>query len=223
MAVTLILGGAVGAMAFGAVMVFVSRRSDLVACRSGCFLACMCATCCSTAVAGAGGDARHAFPRRVPRRAPPRPWPHRAAIAIAAGGLGRRGAECARLRAGARRLARALGERVSLQLLRERRTSWPLVISVMALTYPLFTLDLLEGPGLDPAGFLAYVVAPGVILTRRAIRAFDAEARRALDQAKFATDVFDSVPVALSMRDTQGRYVFVNRTWEKYYGNQRDG
>ena len=31
MAVTLILAGAVGAMAFGAVMVFVSRRSDLVA------------------------------------------------------------------------------------------------------------------------------------------------------------------------------------------------
>src|SRR6185436_567748 len=108
------------------------------------------------------------------------------------------------------------------QLVRERRNSWPTVIAVMALVYPLFTLDLFEGPGLAPAGFLAYVVAPGVILTRRAIRAFDAEARRALDQAKFATDVFDSVPVALSMRDMQGRYVFVNRTWEKYYGTTRD-
>src|SRR5258706_406797 len=108
MGVTLVLAGAVGAMAFGAVMVFVSRRTDLVALFLGCFLACIA----------------------------------------------------------------------------------------------------------------AHLLAGGA--TRRAIRAFDAEQRRALDQAKFATDVFDSVPVALSMRDMQGRYVFVNRTWEKYYSNPRD-
>src|SRR6185503_1303896 len=38
MAVTQILGGAVGAMAFGAVMVFVSRRTDVVSLWLGCFL-----------------------------------------------------------------------------------------------------------------------------------------------------------------------------------------
>ena len=39
MGITLILGGAVGAMAFGAVMVFVSRRQDTVSLSLGCFLA----------------------------------------------------------------------------------------------------------------------------------------------------------------------------------------
>ncbi len=66
------------------------------------------------------------------------------------------------------------------------------------------------------------MIAPAVVLTRRAIRAFESEARRSLDQAKFSSDVFDSVPVALSMRDTQGKYVFVNRTWETYYGHKRE-
>jgi PAS domain-containing protein len=34
-------------------------------------------------------------------------------------------------------------------------------------------------------------------------------------------DLFDSLPIALSMRDPQARYVFANRTWEKYYGLDR--
>jgi PAS domain S-box-containing protein len=96
------------------------------------------------------------------------------------------------------------------------------VIAAMAFTYPLVTLQLVALEGLELAGFIAYVLAPGVILTRRAIRAFDAEARRSLDQAKFTTDVLDSVPVALSMRDLKGRYQFVNRTWEGYYGHPRE-
>jgi PAS domain S-box-containing protein len=41
------------------------------------------------------------------------------------------------------------------------------------------------------------------------------------DRVKFINDLFDSLPIALSMRDTQGRYVFANRTWEKYYGLDR--
>lgn len=40
-------------------------------------------------------------------------------------------------------------------------------------------------------------------------------------QAKFTNDVFDSLPLALSMRDGDGKYLFVNRTWEKYFDAAR--
>jgi PAS domain S-box-containing protein len=42
------------------------------------------------------------------------------------------------------------------------------------------------------------------------------------DRMKFINDLVDSMPLALSMRDLQGRYVFANRTWERYYGLRRD-
>jgi PAS domain S-box-containing protein len=42
------------------------------------------------------------------------------------------------------------------------------------------------------------------------------------DRVKFIRDMFDSVPIALALRDASGRYLFVNRTWERYVGAQRD-
>jgi PAS domain S-box-containing protein len=42
------------------------------------------------------------------------------------------------------------------------------------------------------------------------------------DRVKFIRDMFDSVPIALALRDASGRYLFVNRTWERYVGTQRD-
>ena len=41
------------------------------------------------------------------------------------------------------------------------------------------------------------------------------------DQDKFSADVFDALPIGLAMRDLEGRYVFVNRTWEEYTGSRR--
>ncbi|HKU46759.1 MAG TPA: PAS domain S-box protein [Burkholderiales bacterium] len=41
------------------------------------------------------------------------------------------------------------------------------------------------------------------------------------DQAKFTDDLIDSLPVALAMRDHEGRYLFVNHTWEKLFGDVR--
>ena len=223
MGVTLVLAGAVGAMAFGAVMVFVSRRADLVALFLGCFLACIAANLLlDGAAAGFAGMLALPFLGGFFAELRPGRWPRRAALAVAAAGA------VAALAGGlvvAQALAlgvAACGVWVSVHLVRARRTSWPAVIAALGLTYPVLTLGLFDLEGIEAAGFIAYVIAPAVVLTRRAIRAFDAEARRALDQAKFATDVFDSVPVALSMRDMQGRYVFVNRTWEKYYGHPRD-
>ena len=223
MGLTLILGGAVSAMAFGAVMVFVSRRADHVSLWLGGFLACVAVEILVGGAAGrAVGILGVAFLAPFLWQLHPWPWSRRAALVAAlcgavAAALGALG--FAQILAG---LMTVWALAISAQLVRERRNWWPVVIWVMVLVYPLLTLDLFEGPGLAPAGFLGYVVAPGVILTRRAIRAFDADARRALDQAKFATDVFDSVPVALSMRDPEGRYVFVNRTWERYYNYPRE-
>ncbi|HEY3077546.1 MAG TPA: PAS domain S-box protein, partial [Burkholderiales bacterium] len=66
---------------------------------------------------------------------------------------------------------------------------------------------------------------------RRALRALSGEASPAIDdrerqalrsQVKFTSDLFESVPVALSLRDREGRYLFVNRTWERYFGSKRE-
>jgi PAS domain S-box-containing protein len=48
-------------------------------------------------------------------------------------------------------------------------------------------------------------------------------AREAALHRKFTLteDIFDAVPVALAVRDVEGRYLFVNRTWEKYFGTRR--
>src|SRR5262245_20444032 len=191
MGLTLILGGAVSAMAFGAVMVFVSRRSDHVSLWLGGFLACAAVEILvGGAVGRALGILAVAFLAAFLWQVHPWPWSRRAALVTALCGavaapLGAVG--FAQLLAGFMALWALV---ISAQLVRERRNWWPVLIWVMALVYPLLTLDLFEGPGIAPAGFLGYVVAPGVILTRRAIRAFDAEARARLDQAKFATDVF---------------------------------
>ncbi|HZQ71362.1 MAG TPA: PAS domain-containing protein, partial [Burkholderiales bacterium] len=42
------------------------------------------------------------------------------------------------------------------------------------------------------------------------------------NQVKFIQDLFDSVPVSLAMRDAEGRFLYVNRTWETYLGQGRD-
>ncbi len=42
------------------------------------------------------------------------------------------------------------------------------------------------------------------------------------NRAKFINDLFDSVPLGLALRDAQGRYLVVNRTWERYLGLSRD-
>jgi PAS domain S-box-containing protein len=38
------------------------------------------------------------------------------------------------------------------------------------------------------------------------------------NQVKFTKDFFDSVPLALAMRNAEGKYLLVNRTWKEYFG-----
>jgi PAS domain S-box-containing protein len=42
------------------------------------------------------------------------------------------------------------------------------------------------------------------------------------NRVKFINDLFDSIPLALALRDGDGRYLVVNRTWERYIGLSRD-
>lgn len=41
------------------------------------------------------------------------------------------------------------------------------------------------------------------------------------NRVKFINDLFDSIPLALALRDGEGRYMLVNRTWEAYMGLKR--
>lgn len=41
------------------------------------------------------------------------------------------------------------------------------------------------------------------------------------NRVKFISDLFDSVPLGLALRDEEGRYLVVNRTWERYIGLSR--
>jgi PAS domain S-box-containing protein len=73
---------------------------------------------------------------------------------------------------------------------------------------------------LTPYGLLAFSVAPAVLLAQRFARALRSE--ELADRAKFTSDLVDSVPVALAMRDPAGNFVQVNRKWEEYFGARRE-
>lgn len=221
----LALGGAVGAMALGAMLTLSARRSDFVALWLGLFLACVSASLLSGRASAAGQWSELlALPSLACFLAAQYPglWQRRGAIAVAV-------LSAASAALGALVVVRGLGLTAAVwgivaagQLARERHSAWPAMNALIGLGYAALLLDLFGPDGLAPAGLIAFVLAPGVMLTRRAIRAYDAEARRVIDQAKFTAEVFDLVPVALSMRDRQGRYRFVNKTWEKYYGHSRE-
>ncbi len=42
------------------------------------------------------------------------------------------------------------------------------------------------------------------------------------NRIKFINDLFDSMPLALALRDPAGRYLLVNRAWERYFGLTRE-
>src|SRR5258706_10629720 len=210
-------------MACGALMVFVTRPRNRVPLWIGGCLACVAASLLLAGTAGrTAGMLALAFLAAFLAEVRPGPWQRRAAVVVSL-------AVVAAALAGAQAFAQGLAAGVAVwstllcgRLVRTRHTSWPFVIALIGLTYPVLTLGLFDISGLEGVGFIAYVLAPGVVLTRRAIRAFDAEERRSFAQAKFTEDLVDSLPVALAMRDAEGRYLFVNRTWEKLFGDLRE-
>ena len=69
---------------------------------------------------------------------------------------------------------------------------------------------------------LGLILAVAVIAARRSMFAARATADALRKQVRFSSDVFDSLPIGLAMRDLQGRYVFVNRAWERFVGAKRE-
>jgi PAS domain S-box-containing protein len=59
------------------------------------------------------------------------------------------------------------------------------------------------------------VIALALCVVAVRARRLDRELR---NQTKFVGDLVDSVPVALSLRDPTGKYLFVNRAWESWFG-----
>jgi hypothetical protein len=87
MGLTLILAGAVAAMAFGAVMVFVSRRTDYVSLWLGCFLACVALDLLVGGAAGrAAGMLGLPFLAAFLAELAPTGWGRRATLVAALGG-----------------------------------------------------------------------------------------------------------------------------------------
>src|SRR5688572_16750620 len=100
------------------------------------------------------------------------------------------------------------------------RSPWDGLLAGMPLLYPVLMLDLLQGqPGMrlafTPFGIAAFIVAPVVVLALRIAQALR-------DQAKLTNDLVEAVPVALSLRDEEGRYLFVNRTWREWFADGRE-
>jgi PAS domain S-box-containing protein len=77
----------------------------------------------------------------------------------------------------------------------------------------LITRRALFDSGGKPIG----VLSAGIDMTER--RAQDEQLR---NQFKFINDLVESVPVSVAMRDTEGRYLLVNRSWEQYFGARRE-
>src|SRR6185295_1885485 len=100
------------------------------------------------------------------------------------------------------------------------RDPWVGLLAGMPLLYPVVMLDLLQGhPALRfaiaPFGLAAFIVAPIAVLSLRL-------AREIRDQAKLTNDLVEAVPVALSLKDERERYLFVNRTWREWFGEERE-
>ncbi|HYW55973.1 MAG TPA: PAS domain-containing protein [Polaromonas sp.] len=76
----------------------------------------------------------------------------------------------------------------------------------------------------DEAGFAVRWIAAIIDLSERRAQeeALLASHAQLADRMKFVNDLVDALPLALSMRDPAGRYVFANRTWERYYGQRRE-
>jgi len=49
-----------------------------------------------------------------------------------------------------------------------------------------------------------------------------AQASEMADRVKYINDLVNSLPIALAMTDSSGRYVFANRTWERYFNLDRE-
>jgi PAS domain S-box-containing protein len=76
----------------------------------------------------------------------------------------------------------------------------------------------------DSAGRTLGVLATGIDITES--KAMEAALKRAerdaADRAKMFVELIDALPVSIALRDTEGRFLQVNRTWERYFNIRRE-
>jgi PAS domain S-box-containing protein len=121
-----------------------------------------------------------------------------------------------------------------------RRSAWSLLLVAMPLLFPVIVWGLLVDNlalryAIAPFGIVAFIIAPVVVLSRRLASALNFEAEKTREQrgradeldqelrrqSRMHTDVVDNVPVGLSLRDREGKYLFVNNVWCKWFGGPR--
>jgi PAS domain S-box-containing protein len=76
----------------------------------------------------------------------------------------------------------------------------------------------------DSAGRTVGVLATGIDVTETKTMeaALKRAERDAADRAKMFVELIDALPVSIAMRDTEGRFLQVNRTWERYFNIRRE-
>jgi len=76
----------------------------------------------------------------------------------------------------------------------------------------------------DTSGRTLGVLATGIDTTERHAMevALKRAEREAADHAKFISELFDALPVSIALRDTEHRFLQVNRTWERFFGLRRE-
>jgi PAS domain S-box-containing protein len=76
----------------------------------------------------------------------------------------------------------------------------------------------------DSTGRTTAVLATGVDITENKAMetALKQAEREAADRAKFISEMVEALPISVAMRDLEGRYVLVNRAWERYFGIRRE-
>jgi PAS domain S-box-containing protein len=62
----------------------------------------------------------------------------------------------------------------------------------------------------------------GLIGTNTDITALKQIEQQLAERATFVAELVDALPISVALRDPEGRYVLVNRTWEQYFGVKRD-
>jgi PAS domain S-box-containing protein len=65
-------------------------------------------------------------------------------------------------------------------------------------------------------------VVTGLIGTNTDITHLKRYEQELADRAKFISELVDALPNSVAMRDLEGRYVLVNRAWERFYGLSRE-
>src|SRR5687767_4719359 len=62
----------------------------------------------------------------------------------------------------------------------------------------------------------------GLVGTNTNVSALKRSEQELTERARFIGELVEALPLSVALRDTEGRYVLVNRTWERFFGMKRE-